>query len=172
MRKDVGALMPQRNGSTPPPGRASYVRRYRVDFPTFMDECDANYARLVTLMPLLTFCGTCRFDFVIPLLGLRVRMSVLERCPYTTLVELTQCIADNAALPAPRLKVRLYHDAKSAEVIEFQNARRFAAVYPYPNAEMRQPDEKAQVNRFLGEYLMLCLAHDGEIEEPVLAASD
>jgi len=138
-----------------------------------MDECDANYARLVTLMPLLTFCGACRFDFVIPVLGMRVRMSVLERCPYTTLVELTQCIAaDSAALPPPRLKVRLYHDAKTAEVVEFQNARRFAAVYPYPNEEMRQPDEKAQVNRFLGEYLTLCLAHDGEIEEPVLAASD
>jgi uncharacterized protein YqiB (DUF1249 family) len=124
-------------------------------------------------MPLLKLCGACTFDFVIPVLGLRVRMSVIERCPYTTLVELTQCIAPGlAAVPSPRLKVRLYHDAQSAEVIEFQNARRFAAVYPYPNAEMRQPDEKAQVNRFLGEYLMLCLAHDGEIERPVLAASD
>jgi uncharacterized protein len=72
------------------------------------------------------------------------------------------------ALPAPRLKVRLYHDAKAAEVIEFQHARRFAAVYPYPNPEMRQPDEKAQVNRFLGEYLSMCLACGGALEEPLL----
>jgi uncharacterized protein YqiB (DUF1249 family) len=169
----VAALIPERDDAFYPHiAWADRVRRYRVDFPTYMDECDANYARLTTLMPLLSCAETHMFDYVVAELELRVRMIVLERCPYTTLVQLIQCVSMSAALPPPQMKVRLYHDAKTAEVVEFQNARRFAAVYPYPNNEMRQPDEKAQVNRFLGEYLSLCLAHGGEIEEHVLATSD
>ena len=68
----------------------------------------------------------------------------------------------------PRLTVRLYHDARSAEVVEYQRARHFNAVYDYPNRDMRQPDEKAQVNRFLGEFLSVCLKHGVAVKEPVL----
>ena len=148
--------------------------RYRIDLPAHMAECDANYVRLARLMPGLSARDERAFDVVVANLHLRVRMSVLERCPYTSLIELVECAADAGkayAIPRPRLRVRLYHDAKTAEVVEFQNGRRFAAIYPYPNAEMRQPDEKAQINRFLGEYLSLCLIHGAAIEQPLLVAS-
>ena len=70
-------------------------------------------------------------------------------------------------ITATRIKVRLYHDARCAEVIEFQGQRRFESVYTYPNVKMRHPDEKAQVNRFLTEFLNLCLAHGVVRKEPV-----
>ena len=64
----------------------------------------------------------------------------------------------------------LYHDARCAEVIEYQCAKHFNAVYPYPNAGMRQRDEKAQVNRLLGEFLAFCLRHGvNAAREPLLA---
>ena len=60
--------------------------------------------------------------------------------------------------------------ARSAEVVEYQGKRHFLrAVYDYPNTDMRQPDEKAQINRFLGEYLSLCLTHGVAAEVPVAA---
>ncbi|WP_121345194.1 DUF1249 domain-containing protein, partial [Pseudomonas aeruginosa] len=61
-------------------------------------------------------------------------------------------------LPAPRLEVRVYHDARMAEVIGAEQARRLMAIYPYPNQAMHQPDEKNQLNLFLGEWLAHCLA--------------
>jgi hypothetical protein len=57
----------------------------------------------------------------------------------------------------PNISVRVYHDAKSAEVIKIDNQKVFHGVYEYPNRKMRQPDEKEQINRFLGEVLSLCI---------------
>ena len=59
-------------------------------------------------------------------------------------------------------------DARCAEVVEYQGKRHFRAVYDYPNEDMRQPDEKAQINRFLSEYLALCLSHGVAAEAPAL----
>ena len=54
--------------------------------------------------------------------------------------------------------VRLYHDAKMAEVVSFQGCAAFLPEYFYPNKNMLQPDEKKQRNIFLGEWLSYCLA--------------
>lgn len=63
-----------------------------------------------------------------------------------------------------QLDVRLYHDASLAEVISCDQYRRFAVRHEYPNKYMHQTDEKAQVNRFLGELLDDCL-RDGRVEQ-------
>lgn len=54
-------------------------------------------------------------------------------------------------------EVRLYHDASVAEVIAWEGNRRFKARHDYPNPRMYHSDEKAQLNRFLGELLEFCL---------------
>ena len=69
-------------------------------------------------------------------------------------------------MPETCFGVRVYHDAKAAEVIAFQDQRRFKAVYGYPNRQMRHPDEKVQINRFLGEFLRMCIAHGISLEPP------
>jgi uncharacterized protein YqiB (DUF1249 family) len=125
--------------------------RYRLDFRDLMAQCEANYAHL---MPLIRALG--EQDSLRLALGRErphtLNVEVLERAPYTTTLRLEDQ-ALHAAMPAARFTVRLYHDARVAEVTEASPFRRVQARYPYPNAHMHQRDEKAQWNRFLGEWL-------------------
>ena len=89
--------------------------------------------------------------------GTRVELSVVERGPYTTTVQLTQVPKQDWG-SSPNMKIQMYHDTKSAEVVAYQHESRFHGAYEYPNKRMRARDEKEQLNRFLGEYLALCLA--------------
>jgi len=132
--------------------------RYSIDLPAHMAECDANYLRLQKLFPSVRIEDDSVFQVDIHGSVIEVHLEVMERGPYTTLVKLTQ----QPQAPWSRrshLTIRLYHDARSAEVVEYQGKRHFRAVYDYPNEDMHHPDEKAQINRFLSEYLALCLAH-------------
>jgi uncharacterized protein YqiB (DUF1249 family) len=136
-----------------------------------MAECDANYLRLKKLAPDLDEREERLLVLVVADRKVVVRIRLLERCPYTSLIEVSQCPWLDGLmfhLPAPRLTVRMYHDARSAEVVEFQTGRRFHPVYAYPNDEMRQRDEKAQINRFLAEYLSACLCHGVAEDEAVV----
>jgi uncharacterized protein len=143
-------------------------KRYRIDLPAHMAECDANYLRLMKLFPRLREADVSEFGIVLSAQPHRVQLRVTERGPYTTTVEIRQ-------LPRapwnhrPLMVVRLYHDARSAEVAECHGARHFRAVYDYPNRQMHLPDEKAQVNRFLTEFLSMCLHHGVAVTEPVSA---
>lgn len=131
-------------------------------------ECDANYMRLMKLAPDLDGGETRSLSLALAEQDVTVCIRLMERCPYTSLIELAQDAAHTGLtfdLPRPRIVIRLYHDARSAEVVEYQNARRFNAVYVYPNLEMRHRDEKVQINRFLGEYLSVCLSHGAALEE-------
>ncbi len=140
-----------------------------MDLPAHMAECDANYLRLSKLFPRLKEFDSASMGVDGNGTRLEVRLDVLDRSPYTTLVKLSQ----RPEVPwnhKASMTIRLYHDARSAEVVEYQGRRHFLrAVYDYPNADMRHPDEKAQINRFLGEYLSLCLTHGVAAGVPVLA---
>lgn len=141
-----------------------------MDLPAHMAECDANYLRLAKLFPALKDVQSAAIGLDINGSRLEVRLDVLERGPYTTLVRLSQRPEAPWSHKAS-LVIRLYHDARSAEVVEYQGRKHFLrAVYDYPNVDMRHPDEKAQINRFLGEYLSLCLAHGVATGTPVLAS--
>lgn len=139
-------------------------RRARVDLQAHMALCDANYEKLFKLYPSLraaTADGAPR-EFVLPVAnaGITAEITILEQTPYTTLVRLTYGMHPALrSLTEPRLTVRLYHDAHSADVIEYQGQRRFAGAYDYPNEGMRAPDEKTQINALLGEYLSHCIAN-------------
>ncbi len=160
--------------------RCNARQRYRVDLSAHIAECDANYMRLMKLAPDLapdslspgnTVGERRSLTLALAEQDVMVCLRLVERCPYTSLIELTQGTTATGLhfeLPEPRIVIRLYHDTRSAEVVEYQNARRFSAVYAYPNAEMRQRDEKIQINRFLGEYLSICLRYGAALEESVV----
>lgn len=151
--------MPVRHGEAAEPFVSK--KRYSIDLPRHMAVCDANYLRLLKLFPDMRETAALEFDVSPGAEPVKVRLHVIERGPFTTLVGLTHLLADDAPEdvppPEPTFKIRIYHDARSAEVIEYQRQKRFDAVYEYPNPRMRQRDEKAQVNRFLGEVLAHCL---------------
>lgn len=161
-------------------------RRYIIDLGAHIAECEANYARLMRLLPDLPDADRRTFSLRLGETEPKVRFEVAQRCPYTTVVNIVQdpppaCGHESGqdsgqgagqnvpGLAETRLSIRIYHDAKAAEVIEYQNERGFHAVYEYPNARMRHPDEKAQVNRFLGEFLGVCLEHGVSSEQPIVA---
>jgi len=62
-----------------------------------------------------------------------------------------------AHFSSPEMIIRVYHDAKTAEVTSYQNHKYFKAVYPVPNPYMYQCDEKEQLNLFLADWLNLCI---------------
>jgi uncharacterized protein YqiB (DUF1249 family) len=138
--------------------------RYRVDLVGLQAACEANYARLMRLLPDMRNAtssrriGMTQGDQMLGVLTLEVVLA----CPYTTTLRVRQ---EHSLpwLPVPQLEVQVYHDARMAEVISAEHARRFRSVYPYPNESMHQPDEKAQLNLFLGEWLTHCLACGHEL---------
>lgn len=65
--------------------------------------------------------------------------------------------AARALLAPPPMVVRLYHDARSAEILDLEGRGQLDGRYAYPNRNMHQPDEKAQQNRFLAEFLGISL---------------
>ena len=151
-------------------------RSYNIDLGAHLAVCDSNYLRIVRLLPELRHDDLRTFHVVfraavngsLP----AATFEVIDRDRYTSVIALSQHAPDRtfaAERLETQIKVRLYHDARCAEVIEFQGQRWFKSVYAYPNDKMRHPDEKAQVNRFLTEFLNVCLTHGVVREEPVAA---
>lgn len=146
----------------PQPEYVTYRERYKVDLPLQMAECEANYARLHQLL-------TQHFKKQIAdQLGDKLRfiisrgekqwlneICILERSPYTTTLQFTQAsvAGESSWLQMPRLTVRMYHDAKLAEVLAWEGHKRLRPRYEYPNQAMYHADEKLQINQFLGELL-------------------
>ncbi|QEQ95655.1 DUF1249 domain-containing protein [Neptunomonas concharum] len=145
-------------------------RKYVPDLTKQMAVCEANYARLNKLMPDLEGCDRREFQIE---WGeshqAHIRIEVEERFTYTTTLQISQNLKGASDwLDSPALVVRLYHDAAMAEVICMKRRRQLSGVYPYPNREMHQPDEKVQLNNYLGEWLSHCLNH-GQMLEPVFS---
>jgi uncharacterized protein YqiB (DUF1249 family) len=141
---------------------------YRVDLQSLMAICETNYWRLRKLL-LPEFpkfaCGDV-FLFALPTpdpsIERRLRLHILERCPYTTTLELSEVSCDGTASRwglSPQLTVRIYHDARTAEVLAFQQQKHFFGRYDYPNPQMRQRDEKFQLNSLLADWLNHCLSY-------------
>jgi len=134
--------------------------RYKVDLKAFMADCETNYYRLKKLMP--GFADSDSFELALPGEGPGIMtLEVVERTPYTTLVQIRQQGTSTLVqwIPESCLTIRLYHDARLAEVVDWAGMRKPRPRYLYPNAAMLQPDEKAQWNRFLSEWLALAIGH-------------
>ena len=143
--------------------------RYSIDLAAQQAECEANYARLMRLLPNIDVVDCCD-------LGIgrvhnqrrQYRLSVTERCRYTTMLSISQL--DNEHTPwskTPDFSLRIYHDARMAEVVSVNRHRNLRASYDYPNQQMYQRDEKTQLNQFLGEWLSHCLEHGHTLDDPL-----
>lgn len=134
--------------------------RYVPDIAKFGAICEANYVQLCRLLHCFDAgtavrYGLCNGDRS---LGL-IQLEVTEASRYTNLIMLEQIQAIGKWLNNPRLIVRLYHDARMAEVISVTRHTRVEGVNGYPNKKMHLPDEKLQLNQFLGEWLSFCVKH-------------
>ncbi|MFD2167961.1 DUF1249 domain-containing protein [Thalassotalea euphylliae] len=134
---------------------------YRPNLPDLMDLCAVNYMLALKLLANREEVGEVR-EFSIAD-KLHYVISVNEVTRYTSLItiEQKQLNVDEklAEMLAPKMIIRLYHDAQAAEVVSSQAIRNIKPKYHYPNDVMLLPDEKLQVNAFLKEWLQVCLAH-------------
>lgn len=168
---------------------------YSIDLIKQMAECDANYIRLLKLVPQLRAYRDGDFDSLLQdypdsfpasdgdlvdsddpekmLEGisqryciadlddehgrLTVEITIVEAFKYTCTMEIVQLPEFKQWMTNPSMLVRVYHDANTAEVVSYQGHKNLQPRYEQPNPRMYQPDEKMQVNRFLGEWLTHCL---------------
>ncbi|GAB3030970.1 DUF1249 domain-containing protein [Bowmanella dokdonensis] len=131
------------------------LKKYVPRLASLQAICSANYGRLLQLLPELDQ-ESLEYRFAAGQ-GMSFGIAVQLCEPYTTTLEMRQ-LSD--ALPGylqPVMQVRLYHDARMAEVLGFQHMGRFRPSYPYPNRLMHQKNEKELVNHFLSEWLGFCL---------------
>lgn len=89
--------------------------------------------------------------------GLRFSVKIEADQKYTTMLKLMQEVVSGPWPGTQEMQVRMYHDARMAEVTGFQRRWVREGRYPYPNPSMLQPDEKTQLNRFLADWLEHCL---------------
>nr|WP_211164352.1 DUF1249 domain-containing protein [Shewanella salipaludis] len=117
-----------------------------------MALCGRNYGHILKWLPLqLSLDSPCMVEGAFGVLMVRV----LENTKYTQLVEISRQLPDSAFFAPPRVQVRVYHDAKLAEVLTGQQIYLLRPVYDYPNQHMHHSDEKYRVNAFLEELLKI-----------------
>ncbi|KXJ57550.1 DUF1249 domain-containing protein [Neptuniibacter pectenicola] len=144
-------------------------RKYIPDLTRQMSQCEANYVRIMKLLPDLDNCDEREFQVSWPEHSAYLRLKVDERFKYTSTVLVSHRYETNSPwLESPGLVVRLYHDASVAEVICMQRRKQLSGAYPYPNPNMHLPDEKLQLNEYLGEWLSECLRY-GHLMEIVFS---
>lgn len=121
--------------------------------------CETNYAKLLQLLPDLTRLEQVALEDDSGKPALHARL--LERTPYTLTLELTHYFpANNAIHPEPAVQVRVFLDAKLAEVMCADSK---PSVYsalqrnPTPKAVL---DYKWRLNYFLEKWLDHCLHHN------------
>lgn len=139
---------------------------YHVDLAELMRIYETNYAKLNRLIPTTPTVGDVR---CYQAANLTYQLEVLEVTKYTTLVEICQD-DELPVFPLPKMTVRLYHDARVAEVCNCEQTSRVSARYDYPNAKMLQKDEKFQFNQFLSDWLTFCLKN-GISRAPIMYRS-
>lgn len=158
-------------------------KQYRIDLAGLMAECEANYLRIMKLLPNMSEINIREFG--VELAGsapVQFRLEVKECCKYTTMVDISQqplirALSEEDSgsgdledyetpltpvenwIKPPTFSLRVYHDAQMAEVISFDNHQPLQVKYDYPNSKMYQSNEKSQLNMFLGEWLSHCLQY-------------
>ena len=147
-----------------PSSKVNSKKSYQPNLVSLMALCANNYFLLLKLQADQTEQGEQRQFFINEHLAYNVTVNEVTR--YTSLVTFEQKeLKDNilSSLFHPRMVIRLYHDARMAEVISSQDIIQVKPRYDYPNKHMHQQDEKQQINQFLNEWLHLCLAH-GQVD--------
>ena len=136
----------------------AFNKGYVPNLKQMISDCEGNFNRMTRLLPDLDDRDTWRFGVEANNQQVKqVSIKVVERCKYTVTMVVAQESFMEEWVPKATITVRLYRDAHMAEVLSFQRKGSIRQAYDYPNDRMFQPDEKAQLNGFLGEWLEFCL---------------
>lgn len=135
----------------------------QCSFAALMELYENNYIFMRRLLPDPDRSGDAVVSRVdgTPDLHLEVR----ERCPYTTSLRLTHFF-DEGSEPevTPNLEVRIYHDARVAEVLPSSCIRGFRYWQDSEPPEAGTLAWRWEVNRFLNRWLRYCLGEGHAFE--------
>ena len=111
------------------------------------------------MLKLLPDCDTHNLHYEFDVgSDLQYRINIVDSSRYTSTLEMSQISLNTPKFLQPTMTIRLYHDAKVAEVLQAQRTSKLKPVYEYPNLNMHQRNEKYMVNVFLAEWLHFCLS--------------
>ncbi|MEJ2669555.1 MAG: DUF1249 domain-containing protein [Gammaproteobacteria bacterium] len=145
--------------------------KYVPNLNQLMRLCTVNYIQLLKLFPCVRQFqkGEQKQFCLAHSQGAVVTCTVTEAAPYTTFLTFTQEpqhvpreeeVAQDVLMSLfLTIRVRLYHDAQLAEVVDAQQDMILPGRCAYPNSRLFQVDEKAQSNRFFSEWLTHCKKH-------------
>ena len=119
--------------------RSSQAKKYSPDLATHMAECDMNYHKLLKLFGEMRSRKAKSIAVSFADQVVKVRIVVLDRGPYTTTVSIDQVKRKGEWNVIPSSTVRIYHDAKSAEVVSIENQRVFHGVYELSLIHISEP---------------------------------
>lgn len=135
-----------------------------ASFAGLMDVYECNYIGIRRLIPVMPGSEICLISKVPG--GLDLYLEVVECFRYTTELSLTYHFFRNSITVAePDLRVRVYHDARQAEVMSAQ-------LRNWPNMQAMVERENIglysrwHVNRFLNKWLHYCLRQGHRFVHP------
>ena len=120
------------------------------------EVCESNFTKLLRLAPNLYQIDKS----AIAMAGSNpeLYLKILERNPYTLTLELTHCFDnDSDDLLEPAVKIRVYTDAKSAEVLRDHNHPHVSNALRHTTNDRKILDYKWSINYFLEKWLNHCL---------------
>lgn len=130
-------------------------RRHQLDLASLHRECERNYGRIRRLVE---SCQQLDAQYSIPCYQRSVaQLRVIEVTKFTSTLSIVLEKAGPEWLPNIALKVRVYRDARMAEVIEWCSDR----TIPWALVEkkgLQSRDEKWQWNLFFSELLVQALS--------------
>ena len=136
-------------------------KKYVPNLKGFHALCEANYTRVLKLLPDIDE-DSQSYEFGTEQ-EIQYRIRIVDASRYTTTLDVSQMSDSLPDWLKPSMHVRLYHDARMAEVLSSQNVTAIKPSYDYPNQKMHQKNEKEMINCFLAEWLLFCLNHQADI---------
>ena len=125
-------------------------------FVALMSLYESNYLRLATLAGNLHLLADVRLSRVAG--DCDLRLSVTERSPYTTSLDLTYLFTDADGVSTyPDMRVRVYHDARLVEAQEWAAQHEHEALRRLRGAAERELDQRWARNTMLNKWLEYCI---------------
>jgi len=125
-------------------------------FVALMSLYESNYLRLASLAGNLQELADMRISRVAD--DCDLRLSVSERSPYTTSLDLTYLFPEGDDLVTyPDMRVRVYHDARLVEAQEWATQHEHEALRRLRGAAERELDQRWARNTMLNKWLEYCI---------------
>ena len=125
-------------------------------FVSLMSLYESNYIRLSWLVPVLNAVDAPRVSHVQG--DCALHLNVIERCRYTTTLSLTYLFEDEQGVIAdPDLLIRVYHDARLAEVQSCARWHRHTMLEAIRSQFARELGDRWLRNMMLNKWLDYCV---------------